>query len=298
MKSVIAFLLFSITTFAGAEIRKWTSFPGSSMNAELIEFRNRVVSSKSSSGKRMILNINQLVVEDQVYLENWPITNKLDHAKKPFIKKNETEISLCKRITVDDSDPVGNLYKREELIVSTPFNQPTPLIYKGLINDWKVGKGAWRVESGVLHGDELPDDKHASSCTFRLEATDLIIQAQFKLGTAKLVSFGCRDNVPPNLHLARTFVSPDSIWIQTMSGIAKTTKSQKLVTHKALIDPNSWHHILIEILGGHYRVTLGNHIVEARHERFKDAKGIIALITKGTGAQFKNISIWRAKENL
>ena len=38
-----------------------------------------------------------------------------------------------------------------------------------------------------------------------------------------------------------------------------------------------------------------DHVVEAHHERYKDAKGIVALVNKGQGAQFKNVSIWNAK---
>lgn len=44
-----------------------------------------------------------------------------------------------------------------------------------------------------------------------------------------------------------------------------------------------------------WRVSKGEYVVEAHHNRFRDAKGIVALITKGQGAQFKNVSIWHAK---
>ena len=300
MKPVIiiaAFLLFLSTTFTGAEMRIWTSTAGSTMEAELIDFKNRVVILKSSTGKKITLQINQLELADQGYIKNWTTHKKALLLKNSFIQEKEIENSVQVTEELVNSVPSETLCKSGELIVSTAFDQPTAVIRKGPINNWKVGKGEWRVEGGVLHGDELPEDNHASSCTFRFGATDMIIKAQFKLGDAKFISFGCRDNVPPNLHLARTFVSSDSIWIQRMSGIAKTTKAEKLATYKTSIDPNSWHHILIEILGDHYRVTVGDHTVEAHHERFQDTKGILALITKGQGAQFKNVSIWHAEEN-
>ena len=123
----------------------------------------------------------------------------------------------------------------------------------------------------------------------------MIISAQFRLGTATQIAFGCRDTVPPNLHLGRTFISKDAIWITRMSGIAKTTKSEKLAELKTSIDPEAWHTITIEIIGDHYRATVDGHVVEAHHERYKDAKGIVALINKGQGAQFKNVSIWHAQ---
>jgi hypothetical protein len=166
---------------------------------------------------------------------------------------------------------------------------------KGTINGWQAGIGEWSVKDGALHGDELEENHHPSSCTYRFEATDMIITAQFRLGTATQIAFACRDTVPPNNHLGRTFISKDAIWVTRMSGISKTTKSEKLAELKTPIDPETWHTITIEICGDHYRAKVDDHVVEAHHERYKDAKGIVALINKGQGAQFKNVSIWHAQ---
>lgn len=191
--------------------------------------------------------------------------------------------------------PQTSICTPDTLIVSTPFNEPTPPTRKGTINGWQAGIGEWCVKDGALHGDELAENNHPSSCTYRLEATDMIITAQFRLGTATQIAFGCRDTVPPNNHLGRTFISKDAIWVTRMSGISKTTKSVKLAELKTPVDPEAWHTITIEIVGDHYRATVDGHVVEAHHERYKDAKGIVALINKGQGAQFKNVSIWKAK---
>lgn len=191
--------------------------------------------------------------------------------------------------------PKTSICQPAEVIVSTSFDQATPPTRKGQINGWQAGIGEWSVKDGALHGDELVENNHHSSCTYRFEATDMIISAQFRLGTATQIAFGCRDTVPPNLHLGRTFISKDAIWITRMSGIAKTTKSEKLAELKTSIDPEAWHTITIEIIGDHYRATVDGHVVEAHHERYKDAKGIVALINKGQGAQFKNVSIWHAQ---
>ncbi|MDQ3623491.1 MAG: hypothetical protein M3463_13550 [Verrucomicrobiota bacterium] len=61
------------------------------------------------------------------------------------------------------------------------------------------------------------------------------------------------------------------------------------------IDPEAWHDLTIEISGDHYRAKVDGHVIEAKHERFKDAKGIMALISKGQGAQFKHVALWKAK---
>ncbi len=191
--------------------------------------------------------------------------------------------------------PATSISAPGDLIVSTPFDEPAPPTRKGKINGWQAAIGEWSVQDGALHGDELPENNHPSSCAFRFEAGDLIISAQFRLGTAPQIAFACRDTVPPNNHLGRTFITKDAIWITRMSGISKTTKSEKLAELKTPLDPEAWHDITIEIVGDHYRATVDGHVVEAHHERYKDAKGLVALVNKGQGAQFKNVSIWNAK---
>jgi len=181
-----------------------------------------------------------------------------------------------------------------ELIVATPFDQDAPAIRKGTISGWQASIGEWTVKNGSLHGDELPEDKHASSCTYQIEATELVITARFRLGGAGHVAFGCRDMIAPHHHLARTFISRDAIWIQHMSGIAKTTKAVKIAELKTPINPEAWLDLTIEISGDHYRAKIDGHVIEARHERFADAKGMVALIVKGQGAQFKDVTIWKA----
>ncbi|MEN3942892.1 family 16 glycoside hydrolase [Prosthecobacter sp. SYSU 5D2] len=205
-------------------------------------------------------------------------------------------ICLAAAAAFSQSPPKGTVIgEATKLIVATPFDQPAPPTRKGVINGWQAAIGEWTVKDGVMHGDELEADHHASSCTWRLEAMDMILTAQFRLGKAEHVAFGCRDTIAPNHHLGRTFISKDGIWIQRMSGIAKTTKAVKLKEIKTPVDPEAWHDLTVEIIGDRYRAQVDGHVVEGTHERFKDAKGIVALIVKGQGAQFKNVNLWHAK---
>jgi hypothetical protein len=193
------------------------------------------------------------------------------------------------------SPPATTISEAGALIVSTAFDQDTPLIRKKPILGWKAGIGHWQVKDGALHGDEVEEDHHHSSCTWQLEAKDLIFTAQFRLGTAKEIAFGCRDNVPPHHHLARTYVNEKKIYVVHQSGIGKTTKSAKLAEKAVTLNPAAWHSIVIEIVGDHYRATVDGQLVEAHHARYLDAKGLAVLITKGQGAQFKNVAVWHAK---
>jgi hypothetical protein len=197
--------------------------------------------------------------------------------------------------TRSPAPPKTTLVTPTQLIVARAFDQDTPLMRKKPIHGWSAAIGQWQVKDGALHGDEVKEDKHPSSCTWKLDATNMVISAQFKLGTAEHVAFGCRDSIPPHHHLARTYISKDAIWVVRQSGISKTSKSEKLAELKTPMDPDAWHSITIEFNGNHYRATVDGHVVEARHERYLDAKGLVALITKGQGALFKNVAIWHAK---
>ncbi len=189
-----------------------------------------------------------------------------------------------------DAPPAGSL------IVSTPFDQPQGPTRKRPINGWNAAIGEWSEKDGALFGDELKEDNHHSSCTYKVDAVGIVIQAQFRLGGAQYLAFGCRDTVAPNLHLGRTFVSKDGFWITHMSGISKTTKSTKIAELKTPIDPAKWHDVRIEIVGEKYRVRLDDKELEAAHPRFKDRKGLVALITKGQGAAFRQVTLNHAPE--
>ena len=60
-----------------------------------------------------------------------------------------------------------------------------------------------------------------------------------------------------------------------------------------LIVSTVFHEFTPIVRKGHifsWRVSKGEYVVEARYNLFRDANGIVALITKGQGAQFKNVS--------
>jgi len=181
------------------------------------------------------------------------------------------------------------------LIVATPFNVTTPATRKGDINGWKAAIGEWFVSDSVLTGNELAEDHHHTSCTYAITATDMIFTEEFRLGAAEFIAFGCRDNVPPNNHLARTYINKMGIWIQHMSVIGKTTKSTKVSQNKTAFDPNPWHQIRIEMSGDHYRAQVNDQVVEGHNPRFADEKGLAVLIVKGQGGQFRNVTLWQGK---
>lgn len=272
--SLFAVLLVSGLPLSAEEsLRDWTNTEGRTISAELIALEGDTATLRLSNGRRYDVPLATLSEADRDYVAQW--------------QKGQEAGALAAEMGLE----LGLL---GEVIVESPFSEDTPATRKGEIAGWKAGIGEWRIEEGVLVGDELPEDNHASSLTYRLEADHLIIRAQVQLGTAEQIAFACRDTVPPNLHLGRLYITPDKLWIQHMTGIAQSTTAEKLVTVDVSLDPEEWYDVTIEIIGDQYRARVGGEEIEATHSRFADAKGIVALVNRGKGARFRNVSLWNA----
>lgn len=278
MKEILilcALILVSLTLEAAENgLRDWANKEGRTIAAELIALEDNYVTLRMANGLKYQVSLLNLSEADREFAQQW----QQDQEVAAGMEKAGIKLGV----------PTG-------AIVETAFDEDTPRTRKGDVAGWLAGIGEWRIEDGALIGDEVAEDNHASSLTHRLDATGLIITAQVKLGTAEQIAFACRDTVPPNLHLARLYITQDKLWIQHMSGIAKTTKSEKLVTKEVELNPDEWYNVTIEIIGDQYRARVGEEEIEATHSRFADGKGIVALVNKGQGAQYRNVALWHAK---
>jgi len=274
--SALSFLLLFATltlVFGEEELREWTNTSGKTISAKLMGLEGETVTLRLDKGRQYDIAVSTLSEGDRTYIEEW-------RAAQEAMAAGE-EMGLQLGVPAD-------------VIVETAFDEETPPTRKGEVAGWTAGIGEWRIEERVLIGDEVPEDNHASSLTYRLEATDMIITAQVRLGTATQIAFACRDTIPPNLHLGRLYITQDRLWIQSMTGISKSTTSERLVAEDVSLDREAWYDVTIEIIGDRYRATVGDHEIEATHSRFADAKGIVALINRGEGAGFRNVALWNA----
>ncbi len=260
--------------FGEESLRTWTNSEGKTIKASLNALEGDSVTLRLENGRTYTIPLATLSDGDRQHVETWQ-------------KAAETAAAW------ENHDL--KLGKPSEPIVESSFDlEAAPTRKGGLIGPWKAGIGEWSVSDGVLIGNELPEDNHASSLTHTLEGSDLIITAQVRLGEATQIAFACRDTVPPNLHLGRLYITPDKIWIQKMTGIAGTTKAERLEVLETEIDPEEWLDVTIEIIGDRYRAKVGDEEIEAQHERFSDAKGILALVNTGQGANFREVKVWKA----
>ncbi|MEM0897079.1 MAG: SHD1 domain-containing protein [Verrucomicrobiota bacterium] len=272
--SILIALTLSSVAGADSSLRTWTNSEGKTITAELVELNDGVATLRMDNGRRYQVPLETLSEADNEFAAEWTA------AKEAEGRAGEMGVTL---------GSIG------DMIVETAFDEETPAIRKGDVLGWRAGIGEWRVEDGMLIGDEVPEDNHASSLTYRFEASHLIIQAQVQLGTSEQIAFACRDTVAPGLHLGRLYVTPEKLWIQHMTGISKTTTAERLVTVDVDLDPDDWYDVTIEIVGDTFRATVGEEELKASYPRFADPKGILALTNRGKGARFRNVSIWHAE---
>lgn len=198
--------------------------------------------------------------------------------------------------------PATQMCAVDKLISAEAFDKPESFAKERQpgTEGWRQGIGTWSIKDSAAYAvQEGPSDKrpngHEAVCEHIVDLGDYVLTAEFKLGPSPQVGFVCRDTNKPNLHQGRVMITPTSIWIQKMSGIAKETRREELKKIEVKLDPNTWHRITIEICGERFMAKIDAHVLEASHERFKERKGRVGFVARAEGAQFRNVALWSAK---
>jgi len=190
----------------------------------------------------------------------------------------------------------------DTLVAAEKFDRPESFAKERQpgTDGWRAGIGTWSIKDGAAYAvQEAPSAKrpngHEAVCEHIVDLGDIVLQGEFKLGSSPQIGFVCRDTHKPNHHQGRIVITPDAIWIQKMSGIAKETRREELTKIEVKTDPNTWHRITIEVCGDRWLARIDDHTLEAKHERFKDRKGRVGMVARAEGAQFRNLALWSAK---
>jgi hypothetical protein len=205
-------------------------------------------------------------------------------------------------LATEPAPPTTQLCLPDQLIAAEAFDKPEAFAKEKQPGTagWRGGIGTWSIQNGAAYAvQEGPTEKrpngHEAVCEHLVDLGDLVLTGEFKLGTSPQIGFVCRDTQQPNHHLGRVVVTPTAIWIQKMSGIAKETRREELTKIEVNLDPEAWHRITIEVCGDRWFAKIGEHTLEAKHERFKDRKGRVGFVARAEGAQFRHIALWSAK---
>ena len=106
--------VFLFASVASADMHKWTSSAGSSIQAELIGYSDRIVVLRSSDGRRISLNLNQLSQADQLLVQNWK-GGKSSSSEPTAVAKREISPGLAEMLPEQILDSSGKKISRDEL---------------------------------------------------------------------------------------------------------------------------------------------------------------------------------------
>ena len=104
-------LAFLSTSFASAEMRKWTSAQGSTIEAELVDYSDRVVVLRSAEGRKISLRLNQLSPTDQAFV----LGGKKEKSTPTVPEKPQLKPGLAAMLPQEILDSAGNKVPRDEL---------------------------------------------------------------------------------------------------------------------------------------------------------------------------------------
>ena len=110
--------IFLFASVAFADMRKWTSSSGSSIQAELIDYSDRIVVLRSSDGRRISLNLNQLSPADQLLVKNWKGGDSTS-SEPTAVAKREISPGLAEMLPEQILDSSGKKVSRDELAGKT-----------------------------------------------------------------------------------------------------------------------------------------------------------------------------------
>jgi Domain of Unknown Function (DUF1080) len=173
-----------------------------------------------------------------------------------------------------------------------------------LSSDWKAGKGAWQIVDGVLQGMELAKDKHPATYRHALNFQDVVIQFEFKLEGAKMITFSIND---AKGHVARVVI--DAKGFQARKDDHDHEGADKAVMFNRVNTPisvSSWHTMMLEIHGTEILARLVTDdtatlekmpVSFGQHEMIGVAKTNIGFTLTGSSASFRNLQVFKALEN-
>jgi len=112
-------LAFISLSFASAQMRTWTSSTGSKIEAELVDYSDRVVVLRSSTGRKISLGINKLSPADQVIVTNWKRKGSVSSRPEASPAKNTISPGLAEMLPEELLDSTGKKISRDELAGKT-----------------------------------------------------------------------------------------------------------------------------------------------------------------------------------
>jgi len=121
MRTLLLTVLLAFISLSSAfpQMRTWTSSTGSKIEAELVDYSDRVVVLLSSKGRKISLGINKLSPADQVIVTNWKGKGSVSSTPKASPAKQAISPGLAEMLPEELLDSTGKKISRNELAGKT-----------------------------------------------------------------------------------------------------------------------------------------------------------------------------------
>lgn len=153
---------------------------------------------------------------------------------------------------------------------------------------WRINHGDWKVVDGAWQVAELSENKHPAVVRYPLEFTNGVIEFDFKLDGAKMVSISIND---AKGHLCRLQVYPTR-WRLMKDDNDKDRgpdKPEELAAQTIEIKPGQWYHVRLEFKGPDMLAQVGDSSATGKHEAVAKPKTNVGLVVSGQTASIKNL---------
>ncbi len=189
--------------------------------------------------------------------------------------------------------------------------------------EWRVGKGSWKIEDGVVKVAEIPDDKHGAYAYAKGKFADanFIAEFGFKFDGAKSVQFLFDDKNYKGSHaghICRASITPDQVVVtdsklgnmkneifdkmkdpQTTAEEKKQLQASikdKTAAFKVKLDAAEWHTARVEVAGDEMLVE-----IDGKAAGYLKSEGIahptktmVGFTVNGQSAMIRNVKVWDA----
>ncbi len=193
---------------------------------------------------------------------------------------------FCTVLASIHAEEPSRVSQKQAVFLNVDFSDPNEL--KG----WRLPKGIWTVEKGVLKGVEITADKHSAGAAHALNYHDAKLSFRFQLNGAKNGQFLMRNRFG---NLCRLIFATDYVRFQKdKPNIPKDTKEKTATLAKESIPLSNkkWHEVVIVIRGEAFSVEIDKKaVLEGSHPGINVPKTEVEFFATGDAMFYDDLRV-------
>lgn len=166
---------------------------------------------------------------------------------------------------------------------------------------WNSTTGEWKIVDGVLHGQEITQEKHSAATRRTLATKNAAYQFRFRLtNNCKGFHFGfdpAKGELQKEGHLFSVIVKPKS-W-EIMKHVDKNRRkedpNEKLAEQQTTFEIDKWYTLRVTTWETHVTAKIDDKKLKASHPTFGVKKPTLVFRCLGDGVEIDDIKVWTQK---